>query len=136
MVTKESIRFVYFVDQVSIGIYRFPVDEFLFRVYRHSTFRMENKHTDKLDNDSGNHSGQIGTSEFLDFLKLACRVHESIILKDDTGKTIDYNALAKNELVNTLVNSKSGQSPKSNVTDDNCGNEKTGEFIQLKLELF
>lgn len=91
---------------------------------------MENKHTDKSDinNDNHNHSGPICTSDFLDFLKLACQVHESIILKDDTGKTLDYNALAKNELVNTLVNSKSGQSPKSNGVEDN-GSDKIGEFI-------
>lgn len=90
---------------------------------------MEHKHSDKLDNDNSNQSGPISTSKFLDFLKLACRVHESIILKDDSGKALDYNALAKNELVNTLINSKSGQSPKSNGTEDGGSNDnKNGEF--------
>lgn len=89
--------------------------------------RMENK--SDINNDNSNQSGPISTSEFLDFLKLACRVHESIILKDEGAKALDYNALAKNELVNALVNSKSGQSPKSNATDDGGSNDKNGEFL-------
>lgn len=92
---------------------------------------MENKHIDKLDNNSEscNQTGSISTSEFLDFLKLTCRVHESIILKDDNGKPLDYNALAKNELVNALVNLKSGQSPKSNGLDESCS-DRNGECSQ------
>lgn len=84
-----------------------------------------------MNND--NQSGPISTSKFLDFLKLACRVHESIILKDDSGKALDYNALAKNELVNALVNSKSGQSPKSNGNEDGSSNEKNGKFLSMIL---
>lgn len=88
---------------------------------------------DKLEinhENSSSQSGLVSTSEFLDFLKLASRVHESIILKDDNASALDYNALAKNELVNSLVNVKSGQSPKSNgATDDSSSNEKNGELI-------
>lgn len=91
---------------------------------------METKAIDnKIDisNDNAtNQSKPITTCEFLDFLKLACRVHESIILKDENGKPLDYNALAKNELVNALVNSKSNQSPKSNGVEDNF-NDKIGK---------
>lgn len=89
---------------------------------------MENKQIDKLDNigECSNQTGSITTSEFLDFLKLTCRVHESVILKDDNGKPLDYNALAKNELVNALVNLKSGQSPKSNGPEESCS-DKNGE---------
>lgn len=105
---------------------------------------MEHKHSDKLDNDNSNQSGPISTSKFLDFLKLTCRVHESIILKDESGKALDYNALAKNELVNTLINSKSGQSPKLNGAEDGGSNDnKNGEYFSAikhisidKLELF
>lgn len=96
---------------------------------------MEHKHSDKLDinGENGNQSGPISTSKFLDFLKLACRVHESIILKDDSGTALDFNALAQNELVNALVNSKSGQSPKSNGADDGGSNDKIGEWFYWNL---
>lgn len=95
---------------------------------------MESKHPDKLEKnpENCNQSSPVSTSEFLDFLKLASRVHESIILKDEQAQTLDYNALAKNELVNTLVNLKSGQSPKSNGADDSCSNDKNGEFNSIK----
>lgn len=70
----------------------------------------------------------ISMQDFLDFLKLACHVHESIAVvhdKDDKEKEIDYTALAKNDLVNGLINStKSGQSPKLDVIDD----DKNGKF--------
>lgn len=79
-----------------------------------------------INHDSGIRSGPIETAEFLNFLKLACRVHESIILKDDSDKTLDYNSLAKNEFVDILLNSKSGQSPKSNGIEDG---EKNGEYF-------
>lgn len=81
-------------------------------------------------NQDSNSQVPISTSVFLDFLKLACRVHESIILKDgqENGKSIDYNALAKTELVNALINSKSGQSPPSNGTDESSFNDKNGKF--------
>lgn len=93
---------------------------------------MESRHTDKLDinNESDNQLGPIKTPEFLDFLKLACRVHESVILKNDNGKALDYNSLAKNELVNALLNSKSGQSPKSNGIEDGFSNDKNGEYSE------
>lgn len=82
----------------------------------------------EINHESSNPSGVVSTSEFLNFLKLASRVHESIILKDDNAPAINYNALAKNELVNSLVNVKSGQSPKSNgATDDSSSHEKNGE---------
>lgn len=95
---------------------------------------MENKQIDsKMDGnyESSNQSQPISTSEFLDFLKLACRVHESIILKNgpDNEKSFDYNALAQNELVNLLVNLKSNQSPKSNGADDGCHHDKNGNFL-------
>lgn len=94
-----------------------------------------NKPITKVDNqtepanNSANQIGVISTSEFLNFLKLACHVHETIILKDENASALDYNALAKNEFVNGLVNLKSGQSPKSHGADD--GNiEKNGKYIR------
>lgn len=96
---------------------------------------MEHKHSEKLDinNENGNQPDPISTSKFLDFLKLACCVHESIILKDDSGIALDYNALAQNEFVNALVNPKSGQSPKSNGADDGSSNDKNGEWLYRNL---
>lgn len=90
-----------------------------------------NKPIEKIDNPNNSDSNQfdaISTSEFLDFLKLTCNVHESIILKDENATALDYNTLAKNELVNSLVNLKSGQSPKSNGVEESCGNEKNGKY--------
>lgn len=89
------------------------------------------KPTDKIENQNnsdGNQFGVISTSEYLNFLKLACHVHESIILKDETAAALDYNALAKNELVNSLLNLKSGSSPKSSGAEESSGgNEKNGK---------
>lgn len=91
-----------------------------------------NKPIEKIENPNNlenNHQiGVISTSEFLNFLKLACNVHESIILKDETVAALDYNALAKNELVNSLLSLKSGLSPKSNGESENCGIEKNGKY--------
>lgn len=91
-----------------------------------------NKPIDKIENQNNSDNSQpgvISTSEFLNFLKLACNVHESIILKDETATALDYNALAKNELVNGLLNLKSGSSPKSNGAEESCGNEKNGKCL-------
>lgn len=87
------------------------------------------KHIVNSDVNSDNDLiGPISTSTFLNFLKLACTVHESIILKNENEKLLDYNALAKNELVNALLNLKSIQSPKSTATEDASGSDKNGKF--------
>lgn len=59
----------------------------------------------------------ISMHDFLDFLKLTCQVHQSITGKDQSGNgntVLDYNKLARNELVNSLLNAKtpSSSSPK------------------------
>lgn len=59
----------------------------------------------------------ISMHDFLDFLKLTCQVHQSITGKDQSGNantTLDYNNLARNELVNSLLNAKApaSSSPK------------------------
>lgn len=94
---------------------------------------MENKHANKSENPDELSNQSISTSEFLDFLKLTCRVHETIILKDENATALDYNALAKNELVNCLMKLKSGQSPKANGIDESCGSEKNGELKKKKI---
>lgn len=49
----------------------------------------------------------ISMHDFLDFLKLTCQVHQSITVKDQSAnETLDYNKLARNELVNSLINAK------------------------------
>lgn len=87
---------------------------------------------DKIENQNNSDSNQFGkisTSEFLSFLKLACHVHESIILKNESAAALDYNALAKNELVNSLINLKSSSSPKSSGAEENGGSEKNGKYF-------
>lgn len=91
---------------------------------------MESKELDKVNLKRENPPGTVTTVEFLDFLKLACSVHESIILKNGNGHVLDYNAIAKNEIINSLLSNKSGQSPKSNGLDDNGNSsEKNGEYL-------
>lgn len=42
--------------------------------------------------------------DFLDFLKLTCQVNESLNNKNPlNNKPLDYNQLARNELVNSLM---------------------------------
>lgn len=48
-----------------------------------------------------NNVGTISMHEFLDFLKITCQVNESIDGRKSSNQ-IDYNQLAKNELVNSL----------------------------------
>lgn len=79
---------------------------------------MENKLFDK--------SVPISMQNFLNFLKLAVHVHESISNRDvdDNDNQIDYNELATHDLVNGFINLKSGHSTKLDVTDEN--NDKNG----------
>ena len=46
----------------------------------------------------------ISMHDFLDFLKITCQVNDSITNKAKNHQTIDYNQLAKNELVNNILN--------------------------------
>lgn len=49
--------------------------------------------------------GVISMHDFLDFLKVTCQVNDSIDTKNHgrARTAIDYNNLAKNELVNNLI---------------------------------
>lgn len=73
----------------------------------------------------------ISMQDFLDFLKITCQVHESITAKEgcSTASTLDYNKLAKNELVNSLLNAKpaSSLSPKA-AESDNSGGASNNSF--------
>lgn len=94
---------------------------------------MENNHFDKSKENSSRNS-TVALHDFLDFLKLTCQVHESITLKDtdENQQKIDYNALAKNELVNSLISLNSDQSPKSDTVEENTNGsllDKTGKKI-------
>lgn len=79
-----------------------------------------------MENKLFNKSVSISMQNFLDFLKLAGHVHESISNRDvdDNDNQIDYNALAGHDLVNELINSKSSHSPKLDISDEN--NDKNG----------
>lgn len=99
----------------------------------------KNKPIDKIESQNNSESNQFGvisTSEFLNFLKLTCHVHESIILKDEAAAALDYNALAKNELVNSLLNLKSSSSPKSSGAEESGGNEKNGKCFTWNIQVF
>lgn len=56
----------------------------------------------------GPSSVTISMHEFLDFLKITCQVNES--MDNNSDKKIDYNDLAKNELVNMLMKKSSSTS--------------------------
>lgn len=104
----------------------------------HYALKLENgskTDMDKLENnhETTNQSDIVSTSEFLDFLKLASRVHETIILKDVNAPALDYNALAKNELVNSLVNIKYGKSPKA-IGEDSSSIEKNGKLCKTNCD--
>lgn len=102
-----------------------------------------------MQNDKEEKLNSISMHDFLDFLKLTCQVHQSITTKEDNtnGKNeLDYNKLARNELVNSLLNSKadSSASPKSGDADkmDNSGAvsnnspDKKGMFSMLYYYYF
>lgn len=66
----------------------------------------------------------IPMNSFLDFLKITCQVNDSILNKD--GKScpeIDYNKLANNEIINSLLLSKMSNDMKASShdsTEDQC----------------
>lgn len=82
-----------------------------------------------MDNEIGNKSSPtISMHEFLDFLKISCQLQESIDQRDNDRSNehrIDYNNLAKNSLVNTLVNAKSTLSPRTESGETNGVNNHT-----------
>lgn len=68
----------------------------------------------------------ISMHEFLDFLKLTCQVHQSVTTKDESPRSedvLDYNKLAKNDLVNSLLIAKrnTSLSPKTAEIENNGG---------------
>lgn len=83
---------------------------------------MENKRFEKSI-ENCNQITAVSMHDFLDFLKLTCQVHESILVKDtdENHQMIDYNALAKNDLVNSLIALNLSQSPKAEMVEDNRG---------------
>lgn len=72
--------------------------------------------------------------DFLDFLKLTCQVHQSITTKDESPHTkivLDYNNLAQNELVNSLLSAKANASHSPKAADGESSasaNGATGVF--------
>lgn len=79
------------------------------------------------DGLNNNNPGVISMHDFLDFLKLACQVNESIAAnRMSSEKMLDFNQLSRNELVNSLMSrakssSSSSCSPAKTATaPDNC----------------
>lgn len=74
-----------------------------------------------MENNLFDKSIPISTRKFLDFLKLAGHVHESISNRDvdNNDNQINYNALADHDLVNGFISLKSGHSPKLDISDEN-----------------
>lgn len=51
-----------------------------------------------------NHSDGISMHDFLGFLKITCQLNESISgTIDKTNKKVDYDQLAKNELIHSIL---------------------------------
>lgn len=70
-------------------------------------------------------SPSISMHEFLDFLKISCQLQESIDQRKNDKTCVsqmDYNYLAKNSLVNTLMCAKSTPSPRADSGENNSNN--------------
>lgn len=93
-----------------------------------------------MDNEFGQKtSTAISTHEFLDFLKISCQLQESIghrNIDDNSENEIDYNSLAKNDLVNALMNAKLISSPKTDSGENNGANERNGKSINALNQKF
>jgi hypothetical protein len=80
----------------------------------------------------------ISMHDFLDFLKIACQVQDSIEGKNlKNNKSLDYNHLAKNEMINNILvrakQTKLGddcQESSNSVNSD----EKTAEMSPSKKQ--
>lgn len=76
-------------------------------------------------------TGVISMHDFLDFLKLTCQVNESLDSRN-ADKELDYNLLAKNELVNSLlVKGTQTTSPSSSLEGGASGGLAKGEICIL-----
>lgn len=79
-----------------------------------------------MDSETGNKSSRsLSMHEFLDFLKISCQLQESIDQRKNgktSGSQIDYNYLAKNSLVNTLMCAKLTPSPRADSGENNNNN--------------
>lgn len=74
-------------------------------------------------------SGVISMHDFLDFLKLTCQVNESLDSRN-VDKELDYNLLAKNELVNSiLVKGAHATSPSSSFEGGASGGLSKGYIL-------
>lgn len=91
----------------------------------------------KKDDKHDDQTGVISMHEFLDFLKLTCQVNETLDNNGNNGgssdkKCVDYDQLAKNELVNMLLSknrttSSPGKSTKECTGAGGCGKLGAGE---------
>lgn len=83
----------------------------------------------------------ISMHEFLDFLKISCQLQESIDIdqrnniKSDESQ-IDFNNLAKNSLVNSLIYAKSTPSPSTDSGENIGGNIYTANGESVKVSTF
>ncbi|GAB0100594.1 Kiaa1841 [Sergentomyia squamirostris] len=67
----------------------------------------------------------LSMNRFLDFLKLTCQVNESIECKDQSS-IINYSDLAKNDLVNTILNRTPGQTQENKKNSPNAEKRERG----------
>lgn len=62
-------------------------------------------------------SDSISMHDFLDFLKISCQLNESITgTIDKTDKKVDYDQLAKNELIQNILDKCNGNNQSSIVS--------------------
>lgn len=68
----------------------------------------------KSEENVENADSSISMHDFLDFLKITCQLNESISgTIDKTNKKVDYDQLAKNELIHSILDktNANNQSP-------------------------
>lgn len=78
---------------------------------------------EKTENSSG-----ISMHDFLDFLKITCQLSESINgTVDKTDKKVDYDQLAKNELIQSILDKCSGNNQNSNPQCEKVETSTSGD---------
>lgn len=91
----------------------------------------------RMDNEIEPKSySSISMHEFLDFLKISCQLQESIDHRNSDGSQIDFNNLAKNNLVNSLIYAKSTPSPSTDSGENIGGINYTANGESVKTSTF
>lgn len=86
--------------------------------------------------DKGDAADSISMHDFLDFLKITCQLSESISGTGDKtdNKKVDYDQLAKNELIQSILDKCNANSQNTNAQADksesNVSFDKKGKNVR------